>query len=95
MEKYSKSFFDRTINIRASLLLLMTKLKTETELKQVEEALQELSALSPKLVHCTYCSCVDRSRMYRDKEDNDMCYDCDLPIVYESNNESRYREIRG
>jgi hypothetical protein len=27
------------------------------------------------------CSCSDGSSMYRDKEDNDMCYDCDLPIA--------------
>lgn len=84
MEKHTKSFFDRTVNIRASLLSLMTKAKTEMELKAVEEALKELNDLSPKLPHCTYCSCVNRSRMYRDKEDNDMCYDCDLPIIYEA-----------
>lgn len=84
MEKHTKSFFDRTVNIRGALLSLMTRAKTEVELKQVQEALEELNALSPKLAHCTYCSCVNRSRMYRDKEDNDMCYDCDLPIIYEA-----------
>jgi len=26
------------------------------------------------------CTCKDRSSFYRDKEDNDLCYDCDKPI---------------
>lgn len=86
MEKNTKSFFDRTVSIRTSLLTLMARVKTEVELKQVQEAMEELNALSPKLPHCTYCSCVNRSRTYRDKEDNDMCYDCDLYIKQTMNN---------
>lgn len=47
MEK-EKTFFDRTINIREALLLLMTKARTEKELKLLMDATNELENLCSK-----------------------------------------------
>jgi hypothetical protein len=33
------------------------------------------------LADSSFCDCKDRSSFYRDKEDNDICYDCDLPLA--------------
>ena len=35
---------------------------------------------NPPVIKSVYCDCKDRSSFYRDKEDNDICYDCDLMI---------------
>jgi len=32
------------------------------------------------LQELVYCECKSRTTFYRDKEDNDICYDCDLMI---------------
>jgi hypothetical protein len=34
------------------------------------------------IIKCTYCECIDRTSFYRDKEDNDICRDCDKPIKH-------------
>lgn len=44
MEK-EKTFFDKTVNIRAALLLLSQKVRTEQDLQTLMEASKELSNL--------------------------------------------------
>ena len=50
--------------------------------KLIREAIEEAKNISLNLpVIGAVCDCKDRSTFYRDKECNDICYDCDLPIA--------------
>lgn len=55
----------------------------EISLKMLNDGLNKIGyEIVKKPTFGEVCQCTNRASFYRDKEGNDICYDCDLPLPF-------------
>lgn len=74
----SEKFKNSPMHNKRAIIELMDELQPEQMVKVVDLMQSQVKLSTTREV--IYCTCKDRTTFYRDKEDNDVCYDCDLMI---------------